>query len=362
MNKKNVREKHTPARAQSGAHALFSAAGDSQILDSPQLHSLEQSFRQWAGAAPRSDIRISRKRILAIFLLIRHTGARLGEILELDAAKDLQLGQRHIVLGTGAAHTPSRTVPLPSALCRDLKTLLADPGLFPESGLAFNIDPGHVRRKFYERAQACGLPRDAASPAAIRRARTAELLRANMPVPVAQSILGQSTPNLTISNMNFSETEMARFAQRFIDRESRRKTSARNIFYGIVSAVQTGDIQSLVELTTFSGATISTVITNNSVQRLNIEKGLAITAEVKAPWVVISRDESTPRASACNVFHGRVQEITRGKILTEVLVLLDDETEICSVITDASRRRLMLAPATPVWVMFNSFAVILQSG
>ena len=62
----------------------------SRCLDTVQLSRLEQSFRDWAQDAIRSDVRLSRQRILLIFLLIRYTGARLNEVLALNPFGDIE--------------------------------------------------------------------------------------------------------------------------------------------------------------------------------------------------------------------------------------------------------------------------------
>jgi molybdate transport system regulatory protein len=56
-----------------------------------------------------------------------------------------------------------------------------------------------------------------------------------------------------------------------------------------------------------------------------------------------------------------VSQIVRGKLTTEFIVRLKDGTEICSLVTDKSRRKLDVKPGDDVWAMFNSFAVILHA-
>ena len=63
---------------------IFSAPDEDKCLDTVQLNQLEQSFREWTKAASRVDVRDARRRILLIFLIIRYTGAKLNEVLNLD--------------------------------------------------------------------------------------------------------------------------------------------------------------------------------------------------------------------------------------------------------------------------------------
>jgi molybdate transport system regulatory protein len=181
-----------------------------------------------------------------------------------------------------------------------------------------------------------------------------------VPLPVVQRVLGHSTPNLTASFIAFSEDDIHQVARHFIETESHRKTSARNAFFGKISTIRRGDIQSKVELVTVGGEIVSTVITNNSLKKLGLKVGSLVTAEVKAPWVVMLKCETKPLCTAENVFYGSVTKILRGKLTTELIVRIPDGTELCSLVTEESRRKLDVKENDKVWVMFNSFAVILH--
>jgi molybdate transport system regulatory protein len=82
-------------------------------------------------------------------------------------------------------------------------------------------------------------------------------------------------------------------------------------------------------------------------------------AEVKAPWLTLLRGDEKPRSAAENIFHGKVHCIIRGRVTSEVVVRLPDATELCSVITEESAKRLDLKINDPLWVVFNAFPVIL---
>ncbi len=340
---------------------IFTVPRDTKYLDTADLARLEETFRKWADKPKREDVRVSRKRILAVFLLIRHTGARLGEVLALDDRYDVDLDNLRVRMGNNGTEdrAAAREVPIPPELGRELREMLDGPEYDPLRGVLFHMDPGYVRRKFYERAEAGGLPRDMGTPSALRRSRAIELLRSNLPLPVVQKILGHSTASLTASYLDFSEPDMQRVVRRVIDKES-RKTSARNVFFGRVSNVKRGDIQSVVELTTLTDLRIFSIITNESLERLQLDVNRFATAEVKAPWVIVSRDEHEPKVSAGNLFRGEVVRVIRGAVTTEFVVRLPDGTELCSLVTEESRRRLEVKETDVVWAMFNAFAVILN--
>jgi molybdate transport system regulatory protein len=369
MERKNRRGKpaslhNQPAPLPEGAsHARIVALPDgSRCLDAVQLNRLEQSFRQWAAGPVRADVRWSRKRILLIFLLIRYTGAKLHEVLALNPFQDIDPDRQTVIFGKGAAPAQRlrREVQMPETLSQEVQAALADAAFKQSLGNRFQVDPGHVRRKFYERAAACGFPKELGGPDAIRKSRAVEMMQSNLPLPVVQKILGHSTPNLTAAFVAFSDEDIRQVTRFFLEKESHRKTSARNRFFGKISTIHRGDIQAQVELVTIGGYAVTTVITNQSLARLGLKAGTLITAEVKAPWVVLHRGDAEPACSAENRFHGTIAKILRGKVTTEYVVKIADGTELCSLVTTESSRRLGLRQGDKVWAVFNSFSVVLH--
>ncbi|MFH0958229.1 MAG: TOBE domain-containing protein [Pseudomonadota bacterium] len=340
---------------------IYATPKETRYLDPTELAKLEHEFRSWVETASRLDVIASRKRILLLFLLIRYTGARLSEVLTLDLRKHLDAEKLVVRFGNVKLdNSPEREVQISPELLSEIKATIEDHDIACEVGWSLKIDAGHVRRKFYERASACGFAKDLGAPNAIRRARGVELMRDNMPLPVVQRILGHSSPNLTASFVSFSDEDINQVARHFVERESKRKTSARNSFFGKIRYVRKGDIQSQIELITIAGDVVTTVITNNSLNRMGLKPGSLITAEVKAPWVILEKAINEPSCSAENIYRGAVSQIVRGKLTTEFIVRLQDGTEICSLVTDKSRRKLDVKQGDDVWAMFNSFAVILH--
>jgi molybdate transport system regulatory protein len=337
---------------------IVSPADTERCLDTVQLNRLEQSFRDWAGASPRRDVRRSRRRMLLIFLLIRYTGARLNEALALDPLADIDCGRRTVRF-SGADAAP-REIQISEALTVEIRALLADPGLKRLLETRFEVDPAFVRRKFYERAEACGFAKHLGGPEMIRKARAVELMQGKIPLAAIQKMLGSSMPHRTASRLSFSPDEIAQATRLFVEREASRKTSARNIFFGKIASIRRGDIQALVTLITIGGHTLSTVITNDSLKRLGLVTGRLIAAEVKAPWVVLHRGQKDPACSAENRFNGVVAGIARGRINTEYAVRIDDGTELCAVVAAPGARRLAIDEGDRVWAVFNAFSVVLH--
>ena len=341
---------------------IVSMPNESHCLDTIQLNRLEQSFRGWAEGAPRADVRLSRRRILLIFLLIRYTGGKLNEVLALNPFQDVDVKHHLVFLGRAEKKTgrPAREVQIPEALSEEIESSLEDPAFKEYLGNFFKVDPGHVRRKFYERAIDSGIPPAIGAPESLRRSRAIELMQSNMPLPVVQRMLGHSTLNMTASYVDFSDTDMRQVAKHFIEKESRRKTSARNSFFGKISSIEKGDIQAKVEMITPSGDMITTIITRDSLSRLGLKTGYLITAEVKAPWVILQKSDKEPESTAENVFVGSIVRINKGKTTTEYVVRISDGTELCSIVSTENARMMGFKEDDRVWVIFNSFAVVLH--
>jgi molybdate transport system regulatory protein len=343
---------------------IFSVTEKDKCLDAVQLHRLEQSFRSWVEASPRKDVQLSRRRILLIFLLIRYTGAKLSEVLGLDPFQDVDFENQCVRFGRiqAKADRHQRKAQLSRTLSREIQGIIGDPAFKNAQPPMLAVDPGFVRRKFYERAETCGIAKQLGAPENLRKSRAVELMQNNMPLPAVQMLLGHSTPNLTSAYVSFSEDDIQQVTRIFMEKESARKTSARNSFFGKVHAIRQGDIQTRVELITMGGFKVTTVITNDSANRLGLKAGNLITAEVKAPWVMLHKSTDALECSADNIFGGTVEKITEGVINTEYIVRIADGTQICSMVTSESCRRLGLETGDSVWVLFSSYSVVLLSG
>ncbi len=344
-------------------HGRLSPASDSEnCLDTKQLQDLEQAFRRWAKSAKRPDHRKSRDRILLVFLIIRYTGARLNEVLSLDLLKEFNRGNNTIRFckRQSGKDAIGRDVQIPETISADIQAMASALEARWPGGDVFRIDPAHVRRKFYEQAKAIGIPSSMGTPETIRKSRAVELMRSNMPLQVVQKILGHSTPNLAASYVEFSDTEIDQVAKYFADRENNRKTSARNSFFGKINSLHQGTIQTLVQVVSVSGNSITSIITNGSLARIGLKPGMLITAEVKAPWIQLCKQDKAPDCSADNMFQGTVCRLTKNRTTAEIVVRLADGTELCAIITEKSRQRMEIHDQDRLWAFFDAFAVVLH--
>lgn len=340
------------------AARIFSVPEDVKFLDTLELARLEDAFTAWTERASRPDVAVSRNRVRLIYLMLRHTGARLGEVLALNDRTDIDLENLSVMLGASDGND-GREVQIPAELGEALTSVFAEPAYTSLRGSLFHLDQGHVRRKFYERAEECGFTKELVNPSTIRRSRAVELLRDDVPLPVVQRILGHSTADLTAAFLHLPEDQRRKVERQVLTRETRR-TSARNAFFGRVAQVQKGDIQSLVVVESLGGHAVSAVITNESLRNLGVTEGSFVTAEIKAPWVVLESCDEMPKATAANRFLGEVEVVRAGELSAEVIVILSDGTRLCALITSQSVRGLNLEVGQKIWAMFNAFAVVLH--
>lgn len=335
------------------AARIFQVPQSVKYLSPSQLDALTGSFREWLRMARDSRTRQARTRMWLLFQLLRHTGMRLGEALELDDRTDFDL-DRAVVTVRGEAR---REIPLPAELVEDLRLFFDAPMSLGLRGQVFRLDPGYVRRKFSELGKGTGIPRELLNPRVLRHSRAVELLRGGVPLVVMDAMLGHQSQSSQY--VSFSDADTRRIMNHYIFEEKKMKTSARNMFVGQISAIRQGTILSEVEVTTASGLKVVSVITRESFENLGLAMGMTVIATVKAPWVVLVKDDSMFKTSARNKFCGRISAVNTGQIAAEVVVDLSDGTKITSLITDESVSTLDLKIGDEICAMVKAFSVIL---
>jgi molybdate transport system regulatory protein len=348
IRRRGLRESGRPPKAA----RIFQVPDSVKYLSSAQLETLASAFRTWLQASRDERSRQSRTRLWLLFLLLRHTGMRLGEALELDDRSDIDLARGVVKIGGDSP----REVPLPDEVVDALKIFFEAPMSLELRGQVFHMDQGYVRRIFSERGKGTGIPRELLNPRVLRHSRAVELLRGGVPVVVVDAMLGHQGPSCQY--VSFSDADTRRIMTHYIYEEKKMKTSARNMFVGQISAIRDGNILSEVEETT-TGLQVVSVITKESFENLGLAMGMTVIATVKAPWVVLVKEDSMLRTSARNKFCGRISAVNTGQIAAEVVVDLADGTKITSLITDESVNKLDLKVGDEICAMVKAFSVIL---
>jgi len=181
-----------------------------EYLTEHQVNSLTQAFQRWYDETKTRGRRRFRGRYWLTYLVLRFTGARLGEVLRIDDTTDIDFRNSDIKLVTLKRRSKSkknhtRLVPVPSSVIAEIATYLAE---FPEQrGKVFKLDQGNFRRIFYERAKEAGIPKELGHPHILRHTRAVELLRAGVPITIVQDILGHSALTTTAVYLRISGQE-----------------------------------------------------------------------------------------------------------------------------------------------------------
>ncbi|MGF6650697.1 molybdate transport system regulatory protein [Paraburkholderia youngii] len=142
------------------------------------------------------------------------------------------------------------------------------------------------------------------------------------------------------------------------------KTSARNQFYGTVSAIERGTVNDEVSLALPGGHTIVAVLTHESTEALGLAVGVAAFALIKASWVVLlvagDGDGDAPlKLSARNQLRGTVQSVKRGAVNAEVSLGLEGGAVVTAVVTNGSVDTLGLQEGASAVAVFKASSVIL---
>ncbi|MEQ1529430.1 MAG: TOBE domain-containing protein, partial [Methylococcales bacterium] len=156
-------------------------------------------------------------------------------------------------------------------------------------------------------------------------------------------------------NQRLSEnTEIVFLLKRLI-----MKASARNQFFGKISAISTGSIDVEVTINLKGGETLIAAITKTSAVSLGIKNGLDVVALIKAPQVILITDFDGYRLSARNQLKGLVSRIQKGSVNADVVLELPGGDSVAATITNDSIDKLGLAIGGTATAVFKPGAVIL---
>ncbi|MGE4559043.1 MAG: molybdopterin-binding protein, partial [Desulfobulbus sp.] len=134
----------------------------------------------------------------------------------------------------------------------------------------------------------------------------------------------------------------------------------RNHYPGRIVEVHRDTLQSQVILCTPAGHHISAIVSNESADRLALQPGNRITAEIKPHAVSPQTNNTYATSSIDNCFSGEILGINRGRVSWECIVDIGGGTTIYSLVSVHYAATLRLKVGKKVWVSFNSFAVILH--
>ena len=115
-----------------------------------------------------------------------------------------------------------------------------------------------------------------------------------------------------------------------------------------------------VTLTALSGLEVTAIISMESMRSLDLHKGQTVTAQVKAPWVVLS--PAGADTSCANNFQGTVLFVRKGSLEASVRLRLADGTGMAAMLSLDAVERLGLAEGAACTVSFSAMSVVLAPG
>lgn len=368
----DLREQVEAELTHRGAHAahaaslppacrMFTVSEGVRRLDKTQIDALTAAFDAWTEAARDHRTRRSRERVRIVYLVLRYTGARLGEVLSLDEERDIDFasGTVRIPAATDNAEEGVRELPLPEIVLEYIRMWRARPKDERRERL-FDLDQGFLRRKFYEQEERCGLSRELLNPRVLRNSRAVELLQGGMPMRAVQALLGHSKMDFTSSYVTLADNDLKHIIQFHCKKEFGMETSARNTFTGKVIRVESTPVLSEVTLKTDAGYEITAIITNQSREKIGLEVGMSASALVKATWVILEKGKVPADSSARNAFPGKVTRLASDGVVVDVQGQLSDGTHVCALLTANSMEKLDIKEGDDFVFMFKAMSVIIS--
>ncbi len=325
-----------------------------KYLGTEALALLDKTWNDWLEMARTLKQRRIRLRLYFVYLLIRHGGLRLGEALELDDKRDLVFSTSTIRI------SKDRDIQIQDQAMASLLRIVEDPAVSDLAGSLSRMDPGYVRKNFYLVADMCGIDRNLGGPRVLRHSRGAELLNNGIPVSIVQKFLGLQSPAQAVQLKDFQDSEAKQILHAHLRRETLRHSSARNAFAGSITAIHEGPTTALVIVTTLSGLEVRATVSMESMRNLALHKGQTVTATVKAPWVVVSPENTS--TSCGNNYQGTVLYVRESELEASLRLRLDDGTGMAAMLGMEAVDRLGISEGMRCTVSFSAMAVTLRPG
>jgi len=137
------------------------------------------------------------------------------------------------------------------------------------------------------------------------------------------------------------------------------KSSARNQFFGKVTAIRGGSVNAEVELSLNGEDKIAAIITHESLEHLGLKIGTEVWALVKASWVILSTEDSDFKISVRNRLRGTVSRLTKGSVNSDVVLTLAGGNTVSAIVTNDSIEHMGLEVGAKACALFKASSVIL---
>ncbi|MDA8388282.1 MAG: TOBE domain-containing protein [Nitrospiraceae bacterium] len=137
------------------------------------------------------------------------------------------------------------------------------------------------------------------------------------------------------------------------------KISARNFLPGTVSDIKRGQVMSVIRLELKGGNAVTSIITNESADRLGLKTGASALAVIKATSVIVGKVAGEVKLSARNIIKGNVQMLKEGMVMAEVVLDIGGGNTITSIISDDSAKRLGLKEKDEAYAIIKATSVMM---
>lgn len=137
------------------------------------------------------------------------------------------------------------------------------------------------------------------------------------------------------------------------------KSSARNQYFGKITAIRGGSVNAEVEISLNGEDKIAAVITHESLENLGLKIGSEVWALIKASWVILSTEDSDMKISVRNRLRGTVSRLTKGSVNSDVVLTLTGGNTVSAIVTNDSIEQMGLAEGAPACALFKASSVIL---
>ena len=136
------------------------------------------------------------------------------------------------------------------------------------------------------------------------------------------------------------------------------KTTARNQFAGIVTALEVGPVSAEATITLKGGQQIVATMTSGAAKRLKLKKGKEAIALIKASAVVLVTDFAGYLLSARNQLAGTVSRIEPGAVSSLVVLTLPGGSILTASVTHEGVEALDLKVGSAATAVFKAYAVM----
>src|SRR5699024_3039917 len=135
-------------------------------------------------------------------------------------------------------------------------------------------------------------------------------------------------------------------------------TSARNQFHGRIATLTHGAVNAEVQLDIGAGNMLTAIVTEASVERLQLAVGGDAEAIIKASSVLLAAAD-TAATSATNRESGQVAPLERGAGNSDVVVAIGDGKSVGAIVTSRSAEDLGLCSGASVCALIKASSVSL---